>query len=66
VIQFNFGNTIKNAASLVKHSGASHEEEVLLGGGHVFELHPRPTHVGGFEDPLYVWKATKGLRHLTK
>lgn len=66
VIQFNFGNTIKNAASLVKHSGAAHEEEVLLGGGHVFELHPRPTHVGGFDDPLYVWKATKGPRHLVK
>lgn len=60
VLELNFHGNIPDAASLIKHVGATHEEEVLLGPNKKFELHPRPTlvHGGGFNDPVYVWKAT--------
>jgi hypothetical protein len=58
VLELNFHGEIPNAASMVGHSGASHEEEVLLGPNHKFELNPRPTLVQHYDDPVYVWKAT--------
>lgn len=58
IIELNFKNGIHDAASLKKHSD-SNENEVLLGRGHQFELHPRPTLITNSEytDPVYVWKA---------
>lgn len=59
VIELNFPHGIHDAASMMHHSGAKHEEEVLLGRDHEFELHPRPTliHDSAYHDPIYVWKA---------
>lgn len=57
VIQLNFEEKIPSAASMIKHSTDPQEEEVLLGPNHSFELHPRPTLIKEYEDPVYVWKA---------
>lgn len=57
ILQLNFPNTIHHAASMMDH-GVGHEEEVLLGPNHRFELHPRPTKIDRSHGPVYVWKAT--------
>lgn len=57
IIELNFPETIHNAASMLNHSNSPHEEEVLLGPNHNFELHPRPTKIDGTFGPTYVWKA---------
>jgi len=56
ILQLHFPHTIHHAASMIDH-GVGHEEEVLLGPNHSFELHPRPTKVDGPLGPVYVWKA---------
>lgn len=64
ILELNFYGSIPDAASMIKHVGAKHEEEVLLGPNHTFELHPRPTFLSGYHDPLYVWKAlSRGVSH---
>jgi len=58
VIELNFDEHVYNAASMLGHTGAGNEREVLLGRGHEFELHPRPTLVlDHLTNPVYVWKA---------
>lgn len=57
IIELNFYGSIPHAMSMINHDGASHEEEVLLGPNHSFELHPRPNKIDGYKDPIYVWKA---------
>lgn len=59
VLELNFENGIHNAASVKKHSGAKHENEVLLGRNHHFVLNPRPTLLenSDYVNPLYLWKA---------
>ena len=57
ILQLQFPHKIRSAASVVNY-GVGHEEEVLLGPNHRFELHPRPTRVDEPDGPLYVWKAT--------
>ena len=57
ILHLHFPNKIRLAASVAGH-GIGHEEEVLLGPNHRFELHPRPTKVDGPIGPIYVWKAT--------
>lgn len=57
ILQLHFPNEIHHAVSMIDHSASPHEEEVLLGPNHSFELHPRPTKVDGPRGPVYVWKA---------
>ncbi len=58
ILELNFHDNIHQAGSIMNHSAAPHEEEILLGPNHSFELHPRPTKIQGYtDDPLYVWKA---------
>lgn len=57
ILELHYPNKIHRAASIVDYSGAKHEEEVLLGPNHTFELHPRPTRIE-HRGPVYVWKAT--------
>lgn len=56
ILQLHFPHTIHHAASMIDH-GVGHEEEVLLGPNHTFELYPRPTKIEGPFGPTYVWKA---------
>jgi hypothetical protein len=56
ILHLSFPHKIRSAASVADH-GVGHEEEVLLGPNHRFELHPRPTRVDGPGGTLYVWKA---------
>ena len=56
VLQLNFPERIHHAASMMDH-GVGHEEEVLLGPNHSFELHPRPTKIDGPNGTVYIWKA---------
>jgi hypothetical protein len=51
---------------MINHVGGTHEEEVLLGPNNRFELHPRPTHVSGYNDPVYVWKAVYNPQLISK
>jgi hypothetical protein len=62
LIQMEFDHRIHGAASVLDHARNSHEKEVLLGRGHEFILHPRPTLVHGYNHPVYVWRATEGIR----
>ena len=52
IIELNFHGSIQHAMSMINHGGASHEEEVLLGPNHSFEIHPRPTKIGGYKYPI--------------
>lgn len=64
VLQMEFDGGIHDAASVLDHSRNPHEKEVLLGRGHEFILHPRPTLVipPGYHHRIYVWRATEGIR----
>lgn len=70
VLQLNFSDRIHHATSLYGNSALNmdHEREILLGRGHEFILHPRPTKLtdGGYADPIYVWKATPGIKKPTE
>lgn len=57
IIELNFPEKLHDAVSMLNHSNSPHEEEVLLGPNHTFELHPRPTKIEGTFAPTYVWKA---------
>lgn len=58
IIELTFPTEIHHAASMINHSNSPHEEEILLGPIHTFELNPRPTLVRSHAWNEYVWKAT--------
>lgn len=58
IIELNFPTQIHHAVSMISHSNSPHEEEILLGPVHTFELNPRPTLVRSHAWNEYVWKAT--------
>lgn len=64
IIELNFPDKIHATISMNSISAAWHEDEILLGRGHEFILHPRPTMLttGGYSSPVYVWKADPGMK----
>lgn len=67
-LELEFTHRIHDAASVLDHSRNPSEKEVLLGRGHEFILHARPTLIkqSGFSDPIYMWKSTTGIYLPTK
>lgn len=63
VIQLNFDGGSSELAS-IRHVANPSEHEVLMGHGHTFELHHRPTLLNsGSASPVYLWHAYNGEIH---